>query len=462
MIRAPIRALLLAALAPIAARAQLAIFVVLSGPSEIPAGTSYDFGRVAQGDTKDVRFRLRNTGTGALEIALVSVTGPGFRVTNRPSLPFPIATGAFQDITVRFEAAAPALYNATLQVNTTRLALLATSVPGASLSITSGCAFSGLAAIEFGRIPLGQTKTCGFSVGNPAPLPLTISTFRVTGAGFQGVSDVLLPLTIPAGGAASFSITFIPPAMGAFAGALTLETRTYSLSATVFEPALPTPILEFDRPAPQSAQQVRLTMRLPSPATTAASGLVNLSLTPDNPLIASDPAIVFLATGARSVPFSIAAGQTQALLAGQPSATFQTGTTAGRIQFTVTGVSQGIAGDATTTISIAPALVGVETATGVRRPGALDVQIVGFDNTYAAGPMTFAFYDRSGRPIPGGSLRADFSTDFRAFFLRSPAGSAFRLLLSFPVTGDAAAVGSVDVELFNAAGRTVIERVGFP
>jgi hypothetical protein len=43
-------------------------------------------------------------------------------------------------------------------------------------------------------------------------------------------------------------------------------------------------------------------------------------------MIADDPAVVFVATGARSVPFSIKAGDTQFTLGGQTDAVFQTGT----------------------------------------------------------------------------------------------------------------------------------------
>ena len=46
----------------------------------------------------------------------------------------------------------------------------------------------------------------------------------------------------------------------------------------------------------KSAQQRRLSMRLPSAAPAAASGFVNLAFIPDTTLVTDDPAVVFLAT----------------------------------------------------------------------------------------------------------------------------------------------------------------------
>jgi hypothetical protein len=64
--------------------------------------------------------------------------------------------------------------------------------------------------------------------------------------------------------------------------------------------------------------------------------------------------------------------------------------------------------------------------------------------------MTFTFTYVSGQALP--AIRADFSQDFRTFFTKAQAGSAFQVRVSFPITGDASAIGSVDVQFNNAAG----------
>ncbi len=89
----------------------------------------------------------------------------------------------------------------------------------------------------------------------------------------------------------------------------------------------------------------------------------------------------------------------------------------------------------------------------------LDVLLIGYDNTYSAGVMTFTFFDTAGLAIDPGAIRTDFTTDFRAFLTKTPAGSTFAARVTFPVTGDATQVVGVEVELTNAAGSVRTQRV---
>ena len=189
-------------------------------------------------------------------------------------------------------------------------------------------------------------------------------------------------------------------------------------------------------------------MRLPTAASSSASGNVNLAFLPDSTLATDDPAVVFLATGGRSLPFSITQGSTLISIGGQTSAVFQTGTTSGKIRFTLSGIQT--ASDPTATLTIPAAPISIDNASATRRTGDLDIQWSGFDNTYSAGVMTFTFSDISGHALP--PVRADFSQDFRTFFTKASAGSAFQVRVSFPVTGDSSGIGSVDVQFNNSAG----------
>ena len=191
-------------------------------------------------------------------------------------------------------------------------------------------------------------------------------------------------------------------------------------------------------------------MQLPTAASASASGFVNLAFLPDSSLITDDPAVVFLATGTRSLPFSVSQGSTQISINGQPSAVFQTGTSSGRIRFTVSGIVTD--GDPTTVLTVPAAPISLDSATATRRTGDLDIQVIGFDNTYSAGAMMFTFFDLLGQALQPSAIRADFTQDFRAFFTKTQAGSAFQVRVSFPVTGDTSGIGSVDVQLSNSAG----------
>jgi hypothetical protein len=449
-----IRAIALAFLLPLAAHAQLALFA-MNGNIEVPIGAALDLGKVAAGDTLSVRIRLRNTGPSKADITRFSADGTGFTL-DRPSLPFPIAPGSAQDVLLSFSASMPALYSANLQVNTSvnsvSAIVLATVVVGPVLTVFPACTGSDgpPASIDFGRVQAGQARLCNFYLRNASTQEMTIATFRVTGSGFQISTGPKAPFKIAAGDTAAFVITFTANAAGLYTGALTIETRTYVLTGAAFDTPLPKPLLEFDAGPTQSAQQRRLTMRLPTAASVSVSGTVNLAFLPDSTVVADDPAIVFLATGTRSLPFSVSQGSTNILINTQTSAVFQTGTSSGRIRFTVSGVSTD--GDPTTMLTVPASPISLDTATATRRTGNLDIALIGFDNTYSAGSMTFTFFDTSGGPLPPGAIRADFTPEFRTFFTKGQAGSAFQVRISFPVTGETSGIGSVDVQMSNSAG----------
>jgi hypothetical protein len=148
----------------------------------------------------------------------------------------------------------------------------------------------------------------------------------------------------------------------------------------------------------------------------------------------------------------VKANGTSASINGQPSAMFQTGTTAGAITFTLSGAQ--ISGDATTTVAIPPAPISIDTAAASnQRLGELDIEITGFDNTRSAGSMSFTFFDAKGNPI-GSAINADFASAFKNYFTAAQSGSAFLMRVSFPVQGDQKQVSKVQVTLSNSAGPT--------
>ena len=109
-----IRAMILALVLPLAARAQIALFEV-NGSAEVPLGPGLDLGKVAAGDTLSVRIRVRNTGTRTANISSFFANGAGFTL-DRPSLPFPVAPGSVQDTLLSFSGSMPATYSANLQL----------------------------------------------------------------------------------------------------------------------------------------------------------------------------------------------------------------------------------------------------------------------------------------------------------------------------------------------------------
>jgi uncharacterized protein DUF1573/HYDIN/CFA65/VesB family protein len=461
------RAAILLLLAPAAAHAQLKLFV---GSTNVTNST-YTLGSIAAGTTGDVVILASNMGSGPVTITKLALAGSGFGIVNTSSTPYPVAPGSSMRIEVQFSAAGGPLggYNASVQVSTdqgyaVQVILTAISVASATLAVAAPCTGpDSTNTINFGSIAESQTATCTFVLQNNSAQQLTVSAIAVTGAGFMMPQAPATPLNLPVGGSSSFMVTFAPQSAASYSGALTVNTQIFPLAGTAYNPPLPTPMLQFDTNTPQSGQQVTLTMALPTPSPNAVSGSVNLTFQPDgsvSTLANGDPTIMFVASGARSVPFSIQQGSTQATFAGQTGAVFQTGTTTGKITFTVS-TNTPLSGDPTTSITLAPVPVAVDNAAATAIAGALNIQVWGFDNTYSAGAMQFTFYDNLGKPIGSGPVTADFSSNFRTYFTTSTDGSAFAMLVSFPINGNAAEVGSVNVQLTNSAGTSTISQLVF-
>jgi hypothetical protein len=369
-------------------------------------------------------------------------------------------------IFVRFSGAAIASYTATLQVTYTdasstasvvSAALVANVVPAPIVGVGPPC--TGPDAnknVDFGRVVQGSKVTCSWSVQNPNTQALPIA---LSGAGFT--ASFGSSTTVGAGLTGTFSLTFTAATASNFAGTLTVGPRTYTLSGAGFSQPLPTPVWTFDNSTFSSGEQHTLSIGFATPSPVTASGFVTMTFSPAAANVTDDVAVEFVATSQRVASFTVNAGDMGLTLAGLHSIIFSTGTTAGKIVFTINPGAYGITGDATTTLSIGSAPIHITAASTTSRANDLDVVITGFDNTYTAGPMSFAFFDRSGNQM-GGLVPADFSASFSAYFRGQSGGSAFLMRISFPVTGDASTVGGVEATFNNAAGAARTGRLSFP
>lgn len=362
----------------------------------------------------------------------------------------------FLEFTVQFSGTLVASYSANLQVNGISVLLLAAVQPAPVITFSPPCTPDPNSGTDFPKVQMGASIGCNFYVQNPSSQPISVT---VTGNGFvqQGIQSPLNP-----GGATSFMITFTPVCGTAiYNGSLVVNGQTFALSATGITPTL-APIINVDSVS-VSAQQPTVTLSLPTAAPCGATGYLNLAFTSGVQGVASDSAVKFLQGNVTSLPFSVAQSSTVATFNGQPSTTFQTGTTAGAITFTTTETP--MAGDptATATTTIPPAIITIDTATASNQiSGQLNVTVTGFDNTYSAGMMSFTFFDTSGKQV-GSVVSSNFTSCFAGYFGLgttttgcSPAGQnsggTFLMLISFPVLGNQALIGTVQATLTNKAG----------
>jgi hypothetical protein len=444
------------------AHAQLAIFSVNSG-QETPVAAVYDFGKIATGDTRQVVFRIRNTSSSPQTITTLAVSGAGFSFVNALLVPIGVAVSSFKDVTVSFAAGTFPNYSANLQVNSISVLLLGSSAPSATISSGIGCTgpLPTGGTINFGNVQTGKTSSCLYSLRNLNNQTVVVTTFTVSGDGFSGPVGVKTPLTLLAGEIVNFNIVFSPTSAVNYLGLLTIDSRTFDLAGNGVAPLLGAPILNTQTTPLHSGQQRTLTVELPSPAPLTTTGTITISTTPDSPLIQDDPTVMFVTNGSRSIAFTVNQGDTQALLAGKPSAVFQTGAASGRIKFSVSA-SVPFASDPTRVLIVPADVVSIDNPSALKTAGALKIQFGGLDNTLAAGAMKFTFYDPGGNPLNGGSIQADFTPAFRGYFSTSSMGGMFLASVNFTVSGDASQIGFVEVQITNPAGTASTQRLAFP
>lgn len=437
-------------LALLTAEAVQAQLVIVRPADESPVTGILDVGSAAPGDVLDTRLRIRNTGTTAVTLSVLTIRGAGFTLEGNPSLPQPLAPGVNADFRVRFRPTGPGNYSATLQANTTTLLVRGTAVAGLVL-LRDGVPIANDKTIEFGTVIVGQRGRIGFVLRNDSTQSVAVRQLSVIGAGLSLVPSPL-PSLLGGGEEAPFELRFEPQRAGLVSGSLQVDTRAFAVIGLGRDPEAPAALIELDPLAARSGKQSSLRIRLAEPATLAVAGTLRLDFTPSVNAVPGDEGIQFLANSSRTVAVQVSPGETMATVSGKSDVFFQTGTTAGTAVFRLTLGSQ--AREAAVVIPPeAPLIDSVQMQHG---QGWVEVAMTGFDNHRSAGNVVFTFTDQAGTEYP--AVSAEAGAAFTQFFRDSPMGGLFRLTARFPVTGDASKLARVAVRLANVigagAGRT--------
>jgi hypothetical protein len=453
------RALLFFLSLPALAQIQVLQF---DGTAETPVGSVVDMGSAAPGDTVEVRFRVRNIGSSATTLQTLSLTGAGFKISVAPSLPYTLAPysgpASEAEFRVAFNPTAAGSYSAFLLVNTINIIVRATATASAALTLAGNpTPLAAGAVIDFGPVLRGGSRLLSLTLTNSSTLAIMVPTLTVSGAGFRGPIGATAPIQLAAGQSASFQIAFEPLAGQPAKGTLTVDKRSFSLTGQGLDPPIPAASIVFGAQAVASSQQNTVSIPLASASQVSGTGTLTLEFRSAVTGVTDDSAIQFMSGPRRAATVTIAVGDTAAKFGAQSNISFQTGTTAGTLVFTLTlpaGIQQ-------TNLVVAPAAVNIDKATGVRRVNDLDVSLTGFDNTYSATQLAFTFFDKSGATMQPGVIRVDVTSDFRLYFNSTKTGGAFALLATFPVSGDATQVGGADVQITNSAGVVKTQRINF-
>ena len=417
-----------------------------------------DLGSAPSGDVRSSTFTLHNIGTTPLKITTISVLGSGFSIAPAISLPFSLAAGQSQNVTVRFQAAAPGKYSASVILNDWSTLLLATVSEGLVLVDVTGMARSILSAdalVEFGASPAGRISQRDFSLENPGSQSLALPPISIRGEGFQLIFAMPAPTAIAAAGAVPFRIEATSDAAADRSAMLIVGNRQVALTAKFIDPMLPIGRFVVNSAALRSGNQAAISIVFDQDPPADATGNLSLSLLTNS--LGFDQAIQFLPSGKQSISFEVRKGMRSAQFGSSSSVILQTGTTAwsGTLSFRVANRSDYLP------ISLAPMGIQIDSARAVRAPSTLEVVISGFDNTRTAGrEVFFTFYDRNDVALPEGAYSKGLLQDqFQSLFAQSKAGGIFELKAVFPFTGDPSAISAVSVQMANSIAITKTDRI---
>jgi len=421
--------------------------------------------------TTQVPFTLTNSSASAINPqTLVSLTVP----TNNPnspfslsSLPSTLAAGSSLTFNVTFAPSTANTYQTNLLVGNATYPLMgsgSSSVLGdiSSLVITyvdsTGVRLTAQAAtpISLGQSVVGASgsNSFTFSITNPQTTisAVSVAALSVSGTGFAISQAPSLPFSVAPGTSTTFTVTFNATATGTFSGLLTVGTRVFALTGQGINSPVPNPSFSIDVQPLVSQKQAHLSVNFPTATTVSAIGTLTMKFAPTVANVSDDPAVVFTATNGRQLQIDVANGATVGKYSGQTALTFQTGTTAGTLTFTLTFPNKA---PYSQSFTITPAQVQVTSMNAVRQDPNLVITMTGYDNTYSLGQLGFLFYDTSGKAMTANPLNVDAASAFKQlFFTNNQAGGAFSLRASFPVTGKVADIGSVAFTLTNSAGTT--------
>lgn len=191
-----------------------------------------DFGIVNTGTTLTKTYVIENSGPGPLRVNGFSITGvnaSSFTLVTPPAVPFIIAAGSTQSISVQFAPTADGVRNAILNIVSNDLnegaydvALRGTggspeiNVQGNGQAIADGDLTPGAAnSTDFGTQAISSTSTKTFTIQNAGAGTLTVTGINMTGANtadFTLTGAPSFPMTIAGNASQTFTVQFLPAA----------------------------------------------------------------------------------------------------------------------------------------------------------------------------------------------------------------------------------------------------------
>jgi hypothetical protein len=191
-----------------------------AGLSVSPA--SFSYGSVVDGLTKSQSFTLTNTGTAALTIAQLTVTGAGYSVSGL-NTPATLAAGQSTTFSALFAPTTAGALNGSVSIASNAPnspTVVALSGTGTAASVTMSASPT---SVSFGSINAGASSSKSVTLTNSGNSNLTISQISVSAKDVT-TSGITTPATLAPGQNATLNVAFNPTASETVTGNVTVTS----------------------------------------------------------------------------------------------------------------------------------------------------------------------------------------------------------------------------------------------
>ena len=200
--------------------------------------------QVSQTSTATVAITNRGTAPGTT--SSVAVSGAGFQITGLALVPVEIAPGSTFQFTLVFAPNQAGQAQGSLQIalgsatETISLTGQGTAATYGYQAITgsSSSAILPNGTVSFPQTQVNQTSSLVIQISNTGTAAGGVNSVTVIGAGFQVSNLNPLPLALPVGVSATFTVNFTPSVPGAVSGRLIIDSATFTLSGSGLGPQL--------------------------------------------------------------------------------------------------------------------------------------------------------------------------------------------------------------------------------
>ena len=191
--------------------------------------TSLAFGSVRVGNNQALAETVSNTGGSSLTLSQVGISGTGFTLSGITT-PVTLTPGQSASFSVSFtpQSASSASGSLTITSNASN-PTLTIPVSGTGTA-AAGQLTANPSTLALGSVVVGTSGTASGSL-NAIAANVTVTAASTNNSQFT-VGGLALPITIPAGQSAPFTVTFSPPVAGAASATLTFTSNAQPATAT--------------------------------------------------------------------------------------------------------------------------------------------------------------------------------------------------------------------------------------